>query len=396
MSYSSRILLARRSLFAQQPQARQSTKGRGRPSNKTTRTPQSSTRSPSTSTTSPKTKKPKSRLTPTRDRLLRPVVEPYEEPPILTPGVPSSINNKKKNSLGKLYRGGTYAQNDIVLPTVNVAALLDPLSYCRKSAFYRGASATNSGGAAAARWLRGKETVLQVLREQVLNKTSKARPRSYAMVGHGVPSQLLQNHIDMADSLLSNSEQAAECSFHNFHGDLQFDWMRVRSRDGTNKAVAWPPAISKLDESELQHQMDLYLAVMNRLVSTLGLVLTEKKNDSSESSLPDTPDENDDFVAVSSSSSSLAAPRHWNAEILRGAAYPQHLLPTPEGYEGPLPIVEWNPRKGSAAPGYVNIRLQGTAAAPAKGLRRKKREPVTLLFDACFGFTDDQRKKDSS
>jgi len=98
--------------------------------------------------------------------------------------------------------------------------------------------------------------------------------------------------------------------------------------------------------------MELYLTVMNRLACHLGLVLL------------------DDEKSMS----------HWNVDIMRGLAYPPQLVPTND------PIVEWMPRTGIAAPGHVCIRLQGFAETYEKeeSLRRKKRLPVTLVFDACF------------
>jgi hypothetical protein len=33
---------------------------------------------------------------------------------------------------------------------------------------------------------------------------------------------LLQNHVQLAHQLLPYPD--VECSFHNFHGDLTFDW----------------------------------------------------------------------------------------------------------------------------------------------------------------------------
>jgi hypothetical protein len=66
-----------------------------------------------------------------------------------------------------------------------------------------------------------RESLLTVLREQVLMRRHR---NAYALAGHGVPVQVLQDHINMADTLLAREEHAAECSFNNFHGDLNFDW----------------------------------------------------------------------------------------------------------------------------------------------------------------------------
>jgi hypothetical protein len=168
--------------------------------------------------------------------------------------------------------------------------------------------------------------------------------------------------------------------------------MRVHRRDGTNQMLPWPPAAKV--HPEWNSQMMLYLTVMKRLVSSLGMVLrSNEEQEEEDSQLAETvsgsnnDDEDDgDFVASISSTPSV---REWNANLYRGTAYPPRSIPSPPGYEGPVPIIEWWPRKaGSSAPGNVCIRLQGIADARKNkketSLRRKKRVPVTLVFDAGF------------
>jgi len=176
-----------------------------------------------------------------------------------------------------------------VFPILNISALLDPKDYCRRSAFPSGTT-TISGGDAAQRLLRGREALVTVMREDCVDPQRRRQPNNngpsqpYGLIGHGVPHQLLQSHIDLADSVLSHHDNAAECSFNNFQGDLSFHWMRLRSRMGDNRACPWPPpppsstksASSKRIIDSLpawEQEMELYLTVMNRLVSTLGLGL---------------------------------------------------------------------------------------------------------------------------
>lgn len=102
---------------------------------------------------------------------------------------------------------------------VDASPLLDPLDYCRRSAFPSG-TASRSGTDAALRLLRGKQSFFQTMSSEVEQNPS----RPYALVGHGVPKQLLQEHINMADTLLSLQGDAAKCSFNNLDGDLSFDW----------------------------------------------------------------------------------------------------------------------------------------------------------------------------
>jgi hypothetical protein len=171
--------------------------------------------------------------------------------------------------------------------------------------------------------------------------------------------------------------------------------MRVRWRDGTNQMLPWPPTAVKA-HPEWNGQMILYLTVMKRLVSSLGMVLrSDEEQEEEGSALAETVssssnDDDEDFVASISSTPTVRA---WSANLYRGTAYPPHLIPSPQGYEGPLPIIEWWPHKsGGAAPGNVCIRLQGIADScrtkKATSLRRRRRVPVTLVFDA--GFRNDK------
>jgi hypothetical protein len=121
--------------------------------------------------------------------------------------------------------------------------------------------------------------------------------------------------------------------------------MKIRSRHGKSRASALP--------DHLRHDMDLYLTVMNRLATHLGMVLHQ-----------------------SVTPKPIA---HWNVNLLRGYSS-QKVAPL-------VPSVEWRPRKGIEAPGYVMIRLQGFPQDESQGLRRKRPMPLTLVFDACFRHT---------
>jgi hypothetical protein len=102
----------------------------------------------------------------------------------------------------------------LVLPVMNASALLDPLKYCKKSSrlsFNRtGVNRSISGTDAARRLLRGKKDFILAAR------SLKAQPT--LLEGHGVPPQLFQHCIDMADSLLLQySPDVVECAFHNYN-----------------------------------------------------------------------------------------------------------------------------------------------------------------------------------
>jgi hypothetical protein len=77
------------------------------------------------------------------------------------------------------------------LPTLNISSLFDAAS---------------------------REDLLQVLRDEVPKHTRTP----FLVTGHAVPTQLLQDHLQFADSILSQHE-GQECSFNNFQGDATFD-----------------------------------------------------------------------------------------------------------------------------------------------------------------------------
>jgi hypothetical protein len=251
--------------------------------------------------------------------------------------------------------------------TVNVSPLLDPNDFCKKSAAHGGTYSRN-GTLAARRLLEGKKMVLEELRGDVLKSSKKQRkpPRTYAIIGHGVPKQLLQSHVTMADWLLID-RHAAAISFKNSAGELSFETLRVRSRDGHNRAVTF-------DSSKSGHDMQLYLTVMNRISCVLSQVLWR------DNSVPVYEEEDDDFVQ----SSSTSAPKllHWNVELLRGAGNPPVPMLTP--------IVEWTPPEGDSMPGQMCVRLRGLPIQNSQGAsltqRRRRRKPVevTLTFRAYF------------
>ena len=68
-----------------------------------------------------------------------------------------------------------------------------------------------------------RQELLHVMREETMRK----RRRPFIMTGHGVPPQLLQDHLQMADSLL-RQENATECSFNNYFDQLTLHSMYVK------------------------------------------------------------------------------------------------------------------------------------------------------------------------
>lgn len=302
---------------------------------------------------------------------------------ILIPGTISSFTAKRNTS------------TRLRLPLVNASALLDTQHYCVRTA---SASTSRSGTEAARRLLRGKRELVHVLRDQL----SVDHPSSFVLQGHGVPPQLLQYHVDLADYLLRRCA-ADECSFSSKHlvesTDQQpqsIGWIRVRKGSG-NEGRPWPLN----DPSEWHTAMQLYLTVMKRLASTLSVVLPPSRQANDIKSTTTVDDYDNVFTSSSASKSSL---HHWNVEMTRGMAFPPDWF-----HHGPggvpsdqlqstvsPPIIEWTPLQGRFAPGNVSIRLQGYPTlgdasakfpASATGRRLRRRQAVSLCFDAGFRST---------
>lgn len=111
----------------------------------------------------------------------------------------------------------------------------------------------------------------------------------FMLVGHGVPYQLLQDHVDCAwkmlnDVSLSSRKTSAgkvamaddaeivECNFFNDTKELQFEGIKVRSRD--NVILHHPQSKSFYPFLEsFNSDQELYLTVMNRISTTFGTIL---------------------------------------------------------------------------------------------------------------------------
>lgn len=279
------------------------------------------------------------------------------ELPILTPPV-SRDNNESTPFWGS--NGGTYRLAQ-TLPTLNASAILDPKGFCHHSA---SAATSKSGTDAAKRLLRGKFDLLNVMKLELKNKR---RPNSYLLKGHGIPDQLLQNHINLADTLLKSHQNARLLTFSNPSGELTFDLLRIRAKDGSSTHSLWSS-----DDSDESIGMELYLTVMDRLAKNLSECLNW---DYPPVVVANAAGEDDDFIEAPMHA--LPHPHRWNVDILRGSVFPAM-------EEELTPVIEWIPREGTMAPGHVCIRLQGVPTHTRDSLRRKKKSPVTLVFDACF------------
>lgn len=320
---------------------------------------------------------------------------------------------------------------------MNASALLDPLNFCKASAklppYTHGASRSINGTDAAQRLLRGKRDLL------LAAKNLKNVP--VLLDGHGVPPALFQHCIDMAGALLRQyGPDVVKCSFHN-HGSKKTisktpPHVRVRHRDATNSSLPLSSVISKRfcgktsgkhegDNAEIDwdHNLTLYLTVMERIAMSLGQALelsplkTEedqklvmKKNLQSSCQTFDNNNlYNDDNVDFDLSSLFFSPPRpFWSVDILRGPYFDfepitrvadsknNHLESSEQPQIGtkknhsvdescldgarthikmertgdgdcnrirPFPVIEFVQQQSSSSSGHVLIRLQGHPVA---------------------------------
>ena len=282
------------------------------------------------------------------------------------------------------------------LPIINASALLSAKEYCIHSAK---ASTSKSGTEAAKRLLQGQHDFLQVVRQVVHsrrphnNATKLLRRRStssgghavptrdyyFCLQGHGVPQQLLQEHLQFASAVLCHYDNAAACSFRSSSSrgsysssttttDLMMtvESVRLRGPEGSSTRT-WPPAAVPQSPYSWQESMELYLQVMIRMATLLGEVLVQP----------------DDQGGSGYHHETVPPPSRWKADFQRGLFLrPQVIVPPPtttttsrssENDEVVVPLVQWMPWYNS-----VRVLLQGV---PTNG------RAVTLAFDASFALS---------
>ena len=264
----------------------------------------------------------------------------------------------------------TFSSPHVALPILNASALLDPLAYCKesaKTAQTHGVTASISGTDAARRLLRGKRDFLVSARD--LNSPA-------LLEGHGVPEKLFQHCIDMADAFLRHyGADVVECTFHNYYPASKLPQViRSRTQSGTNRCTPWPPP--DVQAMDWNHHLTLYLTVMERLASHLGMVFQRKLIS------PSFPSESDDITSSPLLFPDSPSKHHWNVDVLRGSYFEFYNKDGSHCNIAPHPVVEFT--HDSKSTGHVLIRLQGHASLNDEFSPNHSSQPVTLVFDACF------------
>ena len=308
-----------------------------------------------------------------------------------------------------------------LLPSLHASAILDCQQYCKRSA---NAAPSKSGTEASRRLLRGKKQFLTLVRKLVSRQAmtttiNNNTPQSYRLVDHGVPNQLLQDHVDLASVLLL-AESASDNGLSKGHGtrsshcSIQFmsnmdnnqtakhmtnppvrnephpvDCMQVRRRHGRTKSTTTSTQTVAVPDM-YQDRLQLYLTVMHRIARKLGSVIVHPAVDESET------------AAATNDCAYPCAPKAWSAvfgfghDDMSWNSGPREFsalsLPKAMGSGLPTVVVQWTGTN-------CRVRILGLYASPRAPsndseegdnktrLRRRRAplaEPVSLTFDAVF------------
>lgn len=238
---------------------------------------------------------------------------------------------------------------------LDVSPYLDPATFCKNSASYECPTRKHSidGTLAAKRLNRGKQMVRDLIKYQLCSyyhvpekkkvmdqkhrqqavsneeyilanlraqqsssskrrrlrhpstttKNRNTHPQPFILSGHGIPKQLLQDHLQLCQQVISHlqGEQimtGGECFFHHSNNRNSISSsaaeetnnviLHVRNKGFKNKVIPWPlPPSSNKDDSVVQFFHDrfvLYVTVMNRLSSNLVQMLSLPNNNNNNNS----------------------------------------------------------------------------------------------------------------
>eukprot|EP00521_Asterionellopsis_glacialis_P007902 CAMPEP_0195288644 /NCGR_PEP_ID=MMETSP0707-20130614/5229_1 /TAXON_ID=33640 /ORGANISM="Asterionellopsis glacialis, Strain CCMP134" /LENGTH=365 /DNA_ID=CAMNT_0040348541 /DNA_START=103 /DNA_END=1200 /DNA_ORIENTATION=+ len=260
-----------------------------------------------------------------------------------------------------VYVGSTFLEfPPCPLPELDVSALMDKRRYgLRAAAKYAGTRTKTNGSDAAIRLIQGQQKLLDTMQQEF----EQSNRRYYMLKGHGVPTQLLQYHLDTAHNWFEQHVNARELAVENVFGVLKADRLVVQAIDGTDRTLCFP--------QERKADMELYLAVMNRMALHLSAFLEDQHpQDDTDSDHPHTKE----YVPQL---------KEWSVSILKEQAISPALIPS---HLELTPVVELTrmKRRCSSSEGRVCIRLQGpvTTTTTTRGGRPdvSNRSSTAIIF----------------
>lgn len=115
------------------------------------------------------------------------------------------------------------------------------------------------------------------------------RTVSFQVSGHGVPVQLLRDHIELAGDVLSFASSdsaeaingnAIQCSFASVGGSRKVEWMQVRRANQSVSVVPWPIDLLFMSSDNYPsgcagYRLHLLLAVVTRISSMVCRILRD-------------------------------------------------------------------------------------------------------------------------
>jgi len=237
------------------------------------------------------------------------------------------------------------------IPLLDMSPYLDPVTFCKSSSTYDSTTSkqrTMDGTLAAKRLNQGKQIVRDLIAYQLCNyyhpttpnnkeqqqqqqcsneeyilvnlraetkrkrhkrqslrkhtNTTKATPpQPFIISGHGIPKQLLKDHLNLCSQIVSHLQHeqimtGGECFFHHSHNsnntnhhtnnhhhdDTGSTILHVRNKGDKNKVISWPFSNNNNNNNNDHHcccfqdRFALYLTVMNRISSTLVQIMLKK------------------------------------------------------------------------------------------------------------------------
>lgn len=146
----------------------------------------------------------------------------------------SSVSKNSNNDSKKIPKGPRPPGGSSTLPTLDAAPLMSPTLWIKRTSK---ASHSIAGPDASKRLFGAQDEVCSWIWNKIehcdKNDVEKGKV-GFMVIGHGVPHQLLQNHVDVAWNLLQEATQMAdgnsdanevvECNFFNESRHLDFDW----------------------------------------------------------------------------------------------------------------------------------------------------------------------------
>lgn len=253
---------------------------------------------------------------------------------------------------------------------------------------------------AAQKLVDGRRAFGEVMKRELMGITNSGKGKEqarmlYALSGTGVPNSLFEHFISMGRewlqcqnalassttnlhiakpvvSYLNYPSQPLSSAIHlalrNIPNCTIFDREKIlkTNASGTTSLIQWP--------AEWDHDLELYLVVMNRIGSRLSSVVL--KDDATVPTMLT----NDD-----TSTGSVIVPSHldkWNVSIRKGEIIPFYLLPSSRKDNDLVLTIEW--LYNSVDCWTIILRLQDDFVGRHAASKGVVKDPIALEFEGVY------------